>query len=305
TIDDSFSPSTILTMKYVDLNHSLSNSLLGKEYDSYIRTIIERYVNVWYYPLISTQQDFPYDLHLLISTMSNSIIERLKQLNAIELTTHLFRLQQHHMNNYLKTLDAYRVQRKTNRHHQQILSIEDQFEHNIGFHSAIRRRDDEYRYLRGIVELLFTQYLPDTFYAYSSLACKEFIRQILVNSIFLPVIDTLSKPQMLYHLIIILWGTNEDKLDEQQLEVKSKVKPKHEENSNDECPSEDNNELFQSIDEQTTNSTTMDIKTHALENHRPLSCEHIIYSADLVSCERAYDSISGAPYTIYVIHVSD
>ncbi|CAF0724093.1 unnamed protein product [Didymodactylos carnosus] len=310
-LEESLSPSTILSMKYsVNSNNDKAiYYLLQKECDTYIRTIIERYVNAWYYPLISTDQEFPQGLQILLNILLNRISDRLKQLNYYQLTTNLFSLQQIHMNQYLETLVSYRKLMKTNRTTTKNRTFINEFGE---LHIAMKNQQI---YLKAIVELLFTEYLPETFLAYSSSACREFLQQIIVNCILMPVIDTMSKPQRLYDFIVLLWGKDMQKGDNkgEQNQRKSENAEEHlllkKDAEDDEYSS--TNELFQSLplyqdddaNRLISDAVTDDNYTPTIDDARRLSTlEKIIYAVEIIAAEKVYNPISGAAFTVYVIH---
>ena len=66
---------------------------IQKECDTYIRTIVARYICVWYYPLVSTDQEFPEDLMIIFNIILNRLNDRLKSLNSYDLTRLLVNLE--------------------------------------------------------------------------------------------------------------------------------------------------------------------------------------------------------------------
>jgi hypothetical protein len=263
-----------------------SNSLeisIQKEYDTYIRTIIARYVCVWYYPLVSTDQEFPEDLIIIFNVILNRLSDRLKSLNTYDISRLIINLKQKHVEQYLYSLDSYRKQRKQNRISK---SLVDEFSQLIGFHRSIIN-NDTHAYLKALVELLLTDLIPESFHIYSgSHTGREFLSQILVNCILLPLLDKFSQPRMIYYLIVVLWETDEQKKNfennENSLTTESEII--HDQNEKEpEIPIENQ------------------IDHH---NDRRISrLERIIYSATIISWDTAYNSMSGSAYTVYIIQV--
>ncbi|CAF5144349.1 unnamed protein product, partial [Rotaria sp. Silwood1] len=67
----------------IDIYNSYETTI-HKEYDTYIRTIIARYICVWYYPLISTDQEFPEDLMIIFLIILNRLNDQLKLLKSYD-----------------------------------------------------------------------------------------------------------------------------------------------------------------------------------------------------------------------------
>jgi hypothetical protein len=256
--------------------------LLKKECETYIRTIIARYICVWYYPSISTDQGFPNDLASIFTGIVNRINERLQELNTYDLIRLIINLKQKHIEEYLHTLDSYRKHRKPNRISK---SLVEEFSQLIGFHDSIKK-NDIHAYLKAIVELFLTDLIPEPFYIYAgSRPGREFLTQILVNCIFLPLLNQFSKPRMIYNLLVILLETDEQKKAFETNE-NSLIPPAEIINNQNEKESET---LIEDFDDQTI--------------QRGSRLERIIYSATIISCDTAYNSMSGAAYTVYIILV--
>lgn len=260
---------------------------LEKEFRKYFQTIIARYICVWYYPLISTDQSFTKELENIFKIIIKNLIERFKILNIHDLIRLIINLKQKHLEQYLYTVDSFKKQRKHNRISQTIV---EEFSQLIGLHSSINK-NDIYAYLRAVVELLITSLIPENMYIYSdSRPGREFLTQILVNCIFVPLLNEFSKPQMLYRLFIILLESEEQK---QSYELNEKS----------------SSEQLEATDEhQHEQPTSILIKHFNNQNNQKFDrreslFEKIIYSASIISCDKAYNAMSGAAYTVYIIEV--
>lgn len=271
----------------IDNKTNLSNinrTALHKECDTYIRTIIARYVDVWYYTAVSTDQEFPDDLMIIFHVIVNRFSDHFKSLKSYDLIRMIVNLQQQHVAQYLHAHDSYRKQRRVNRISR---SLVEEFGQINGFHRSLVN-NDIHAYLKALVELLLTDLIPESFHIYSaSRTGREFITQILVNCIFLPLFKKFSKPRTLYYLLVLLWETEGQKkrfeIDETSLTiplitVTSPPEP-----------------------EKSIKPTIEPVKS----NDEPASpnLEHIIYSATIASHEIAYDSTFGGAYTVYLIRV--
>lgn len=259
---------------------------LEKECKKYFQTIIARYICVWYYPIVSTDQAFPKDLENIFKIITQSLIQRLKLLNTYDLIRHIINLKQKHIEQYLCTVDSYKKQRKHNRISQ---SIVEEFSQLIGFHSSIVK-DDTHAYLRAIVELLVTSLVPENIYIYSdSRPGREFLAQMLVNIIFLPLLNVFSKPRMIYTLLIISLESEEQKKTYEMSE-NSKI---------------EQTEIVDHQNEQQLNTLTKHFINQVRPNYerRESNFEKIIYTANIISCDTAYNSRSGSAYTVYIIEV--
>jgi len=259
---------------------------IEKEFDTYIRTIIARYICVWYYPLISTDQEFPNDLTIIFKIILNRLSDRLKSLTIYDIIRLIINLKQKHMEQYLHALDSYRKQRKQNRISK---SLVDEFSQTIGFHGSLSK-NDIHAYLKALVELILTDLIPESFYIYSnSHPGREFLTQILVNCIFLPLFKQFSQPRMIYYLIVILLETDEQKqnfqINENSLIIESEI-------INDQTEKES-----VILTEDFCGQTNHDDDRHGSR------LERIIYSATIISSDTAYNSMSGAAYTAYIIQV--
>jgi len=260
---------------------------IAKECHTYIKTIIARYICVWYYPLISTDQDFPNDLIVIFNIILNRLNDRLKLLNTYDTIRLLINLKQKHIEQYLYTLDSYRKQRKQNRISK---SLVEEFSQLIGFHSSIIK-NDTHAYLKALVELLLTDLIPESFHIYSaSRPGRELLTQILVNCIFLPLLNQFSKPRMIYYLLVILLETDEQKKAFETNE-NSLIKP------SEIIDNQDEKEECIPLTENFRDQTNQDCDQPAPR------LEKIIYSATIISCDTAYNSMSGAAYTVYIIQV--
>ncbi|CAF1419109.1 unnamed protein product [Adineta steineri] len=269
--------------KISDTTHSFEISL-QKECDTYIRIIIARYISVWYYPLISTDQEFPEDLIIIFDIILNRLNDRLKSLNSYDLIRRIINLKHKHMEQYLHASDSYRRQRRENRISK---SVVEEFSQIIGFHRSIVN-NDIHAYLKALSELFLTDLVPESFHVYSgSHTGKEFLTQIIVNCIFLPLFNTFSNPRMIYYLIVILFETEEQKNAIRMNEDSLIVQPTANINEN-EPPmlAED------PVDQPNHN-----------DERRGSRLERIIYSATISSHEIAYNARTGAPYTAYVIQM--
>ncbi|CAF2910667.1 unnamed protein product [Rotaria sp. Silwood2] len=257
---------------------------IHKEYDTYIRTIIARYICVWYYPLISTDQEFPEDLMIIFHIILNRLNDQFKLLKSHDIIRLIINSKQKHMEEYLRAHDSYRKQRKPNRLSK---SLVEEFSQINGFHRAIIS-NDIHAYIRALVELLLTNLIPESFQIYSgSRTGREFLTQIIVNCIFLPLFNQFSKPRMIYYLIILLWETEEEKKSFETNENSLIKQSKTNINENENGPV--------TLTEQLTDQQNHD------DEPRSTRLERIIYSATIISCDTAYDSMFGAAYTVYLI----
>lgn len=261
---------------------------IQKECDTYIRIIIARYVCVWYYPFISTNQEFLEDLTILLNMVLNRLSSRLKSLNIYELSRSIVNLQQIHVDQYLQALDSYRRHPRSNR---LTKSLVEEFHQQFRLHPSLVGKDI-HAYLRALIELFLTDLLPESFPLYSaSPTGRELFTQILTNAIFLPLFHRLSQPRMVYYLIVLLWETDEQKRfyenEENSVELGA-----------------DENEQGRSIedpDEPTRSDEQQNEEDLSHEEKRKLHLEKIIYSATIHSTDRAYNAASGAAYTVYII----
>ncbi|CAF0769818.1 unnamed protein product [Rotaria sp. Silwood1] len=267
----------------IDIYNSYETTI-HKEYDTYIRTIIARYICVWYYPLISTDQEFPEDLMIIFHIILNRLNDQLKLLKSYDIIRLIINLKQQHMKEYLRAYDSYRKQRKPNRLSK---SLVEEFSQINSLHRSLIN-NDIHIYLKALVELLLTNLIPEPVQIYSgSRTGREFLTQIIVNCIFLPLFNQFSKPRMIYYLIILLWETEEQKksfeINENSLEKQLETNTNQNENE----------PII--ITENLTNQQNHD------DEHRSTRLEHIIYSATIISSDTAYDSMFGAAYTVYLI----
>ncbi|CAF3456117.1 unnamed protein product [Rotaria sp. Silwood1] len=267
----------------IDIYNSYETTI-HKEYDTYIRTIIARYICVWYYPLISTDQEFPEDLMIIFHIILNRLNDQLKLLKSYDIIRLIINLKQQHMKEYLRAYDSYRKQRKPNRLSK---SLVEEFSQINSLHRSLIN-NDIHIYLKALVELLLTNLIPEPVQIYSgSRTGREFLTQIIVNCIFLPLFNQFSKPRMIYYLIILLWETEEQK---KSFEInENSLKKQLETNTNQ----NENEPII--ITENLTNQQNHD------DEHRSTRLEHIIYSATIISSDTAYDSMFGAAYTVYLI----
>jgi hypothetical protein len=218
----------------------------------------------------------------------NRLNDRFKSLNSYHLIRSIIHLKQKHMEQYLYTVDSYRKQRKQTRISKTLV---EEFGQIIGFHDSIKK-NDIHAYLKGIVELLLTDLLPESFHIYSgSRPGREFLTQILVNGIFLPLFNQFSKPRMIYYLFAILLETEEQKQSFQ----------------NDENSFIKQSETMKNLNvrESVTLTEDFDDQPPQIDSRRISRLEKIIYSATIISCDTAYNSRSGAAYTVYIIQVID
>ena len=268
------------------INESNSyETLIQKECDVYIRTIIARYVGTWYYSFISTDQDFPQDLIIIFRIILHRLSDRLKIVKSYDIIRLIINLKQRHIEQYLRSSDLYRKQRKSTRISKSFI---EEFSQTIGFHHAIVNNDIP-AYLKALVELLLTDLLPESFHIYSvSKTGREFLTQIIVNCIFLPLLNQFSKPRMIYYMIILLWETEKQKTyfetNENSLrkQTKSTINPIQ------------NEHIMNFYDQSNHNNETA-----------ITSLERVIYSATILSYDTLYDSMFGAPYTVYIIQVRE
>ncbi|CAF3441686.1 unnamed protein product [Rotaria socialis] len=255
---------------------------IHKECDTYIRTIIARYIDVWYYPLVSTDQEFPEDVMVLFHVVLNRFSDHFKSLKSYDIIRRIVNLQQRHMEQYLCACDSFEKQRKPNRISK---SVVEEFGQIYGFHRSLVH-NDIHAYLKAIVELLFTDLIPESFHIYSyNRAGREFLTQIFVNCVFLPLFNQFSKPQTLYYLIVLLCETEEQKKTFETGE-----------NSSIEVSSTVLNE-----NESITLAGHVNDQPNQNDEHLSSRLERIIYSATIISSDIAYDSMFGAAYTVYLI----
>ena len=265
---------------------------IQKECDTYIRTIIARYVCVWYYPFISTDQEFLEDLTIMFNIILNRLSYRVKSLDIHELARLIVNLQQIHVDQYLRALDSHHQLPRSQRFTRSVVK---EFSEQFHLHPSLVRKDVQ-SYLRAIVELFLTDLLPESFHLYSgSRTAREFLAQILTNAIFVPLFDRLSQPRMIYYLIVLLWETDEQKLRYESEENR----PSHERNAGE----HDVRQSTEEIDEQMLRSEgELQREMQQQQNQRATShLEKIIYSATILSTDRAYNSMSGAAFTVYII----
>lgn len=278
------------TIKSVDneINALQTNkSSLEHEFDIYVRMIVALYISVWYYPHISTDQEFLDDLKGLFPMILNRVNDRLKSLNVYELIRRIIKLKQNHIEQYLQTLDSYKKQCRSNRISKNLV---EEFSNRVGFHQCLIK-NDIHTYLRAIVELLLTDLLPESFQFYSgSRAGRELLTQMLTNTIFLPLFHKFSQPKTIFFLIVTLWESDEEKKFYENQEHQTTISSNENECNSIEKETEKSNEEFQHLNENQ-------------ENQRR-KFEQIIYSATIISADRSYDENSGAAYTDYIIQVN-
>ncbi|CAF1134037.1 unnamed protein product [Rotaria sordida] len=261
-------------------------TIIHKEYDTYIRTIIARYICVWYYPLISTDQEFPEDLMIIFNIILNRLNDQFKLLKSYDIIRLIIDLKQKHMKQYLHAHDSYEKQRKPNRISK---SVVEEFSQINGFHRSITN-NDIHAYFKALVELLLTNLMPESFQIYSgSRTGREFLTQIIVNCIFLPLFNQFSQPKMLYYLIVLLWESEEQKnsfeINKNSLTKQSEINLNENENQSV--------TLIENLIDQTNHDGD--------DEPRSIRLEHIIYSATIISWDTAYGPMFGGAYTAYII----
>ncbi|CAF0949390.1 unnamed protein product [Adineta ricciae] len=258
---------------------------IQKECDTYIRTIVARYICVWYYPLVSTDQEFPEDLMILFNIILNRLNDRLKSLNSYDLTRLLVNLEQKHLEQYLHALDSYEKQRK---HNPSSRSIVEEYSHLIGFHRSMIN-NDTHAYLKALVELFLTDLVPESFHMYSgSHTGREFLTQLVVHCVFLPLLNEFSNPQMLYYLIVRLFETEESKLNEKTDEHTFSVQTNPTSGQHDEI-------------QPAVSKENLDEHVNLNDERRMSRLERIIYSVTIISCDIAYNARTGGAYTVYIM----
>ena len=216
----------------------------------------------------------------------NRFNDRVKSLNIYGLSRLVINLLQSHVEQYLETLDSYRKQRKPNRISK---SLGNEFAQRIGFHSALTK-NDLHSYVKAVVELFLTDLLPESFELYAgSRTGREFLTQILTNSIFLPLFHQISQPKMIYYIIVLLWETDEQKrlFDSEESSLPAALE--RDPDPHDEEPAR----LTEDFGDQPVNG-----------DHQEASLERVIYSATIHSTDLTYNSRSGAAYTVYTIQVN-
>ena len=259
---------------------------IQKECDTYIRTIIARYISVWYYPLISTDQEFPEDLTIIFSVIVNRLNDRLKSLNSYDIIRLLINLKQQHMDQFLHALDSYNKQRK---HNPTSKSVVEEFSQLIGFHRSIVK-NDVHAYLKALVELFLTELVPESFHIYAgSHTGREFLTQLVVNCVFVPLLNQFSNPRMIYYVIVLLFES-----EEQQSAWKTNERPLSAPRKSRTNRREDQPALLREDFGERQDST---------HERRASRLERIIYSVTIVSCETAFNARSGGAYTVYVMQV--
>ena len=253
---------------------------LEEEYAKYIKSIIGRYICIWYNPFISTDQDFLDQLRDLLLESIHRVVDRLKTLDTHELFRLIINLQQKHVQQYLYAVDSYRKQHRQNRLSE---SAVEEFSRVIGFHPSLGRKDF-HGYFRAFVELFLTEFLPEKVQIYS--ACRparEILTQILVNCVFLPLFNEFSKPRMIYYLVTILLENDEQK--------------------NNADMDEDAFMPSTELGDQPNEQELIDGRSFHTDENRQPPAEKIIYSATIISVDTAYNPMSGAAYTVYIIQV--
>ncbi|UJR36998.1 hypothetical protein I4U23_029706 [Adineta vaga] len=265
-------------------SHSYEISI-QKECDTYIRTIIARYICVWYYPLISTDQEFPEDLMIIFNIILNRLNDRFKSLNSHDMIRLLINLKQKHLEQYLYALDSYEKQSK---HNPSSKSVVEEFFHLIGFHRSMIN-NDIHAYLKALVELVLTDLAPESFHIYSgSHTGREFLTQLVVNCVFLPLLNQFSNPQLLYYLIVCLFENEEqnrnDKIAEQSSLTSTELMSAH-----------------QDEDQPAILSEVFDEQSNLNDGRRISRLERIIYSVTIISCDTAYNARTGGAYTVYIM----
>jgi len=263
---------------------SIENSI-DNELDEFVRTILDRYITIWY-DTISPNQQFPHDIQTIFKDFIIRLQICLKGLNYHDLIRSIINRKCLHLEQYLRTIDSYRKQRRRNRLSN---SVVEEFSRLIGLHPALAR-NDMHSYLKALVKLILTQFLPDSLYVYStSRLGQEFLTQLLVNCIFQPLMREFSKPRTIYTLLILLLETEDERKNFQENE-----------NSFDE-QTELNTEL--NGKQSKAQNDSFDDSSTSTDDRQTNGSEKIIYSATILSCETAYNSVSGAAYTAYIIHV--
>lgn len=256
---------------------------LEDEYIKYTKSIIGRYICIWYCPFISTDQDFLDQLQYLLLETIHRVRDRLITLDTHELFRLIINLQQKHVQQYLYAVDSYRKQHRLNRLSE---SPVEEFSRVIGFHPSLAR-NDFHGYFRAFVELFLTEFLPEHAQIYSSCRpVREILTQILVNCVFLRVFHEFSQPQMIYYLIAIVLENDEQKSNTEIDEDSYMSSTELADQSNEQ-------EITDSINEE----------HFRIDEHHRSSVEKIIYSAMIISVDTAYNPMFGAAYTVYIIQV--
>lgn len=253
------------------------------EYKKYTKAIIGRYICIWYCPFISIDRDFLDELECLFLETFHQVSNRVQSLDIHEIIRLLINLAQKHVQQYLHAVDSYKKQHRQNRSSE---SEVEEFSRLIGFHPSLVK-NDSHAYFKAIVELLVTEFLPEKVRVYSgSRPTRELLTQILVNSVFLRLFEEFSQPRMIYYLLTILLEDDEQKnnveINEDSFISSTEISDQHSE--------QDSVEL---TDERSSQNNDL----------RKTPLEKIIYSATIITTDTAYNSMSGAAYTVYIIQV--
>ena len=265
-------------------SYAAVHQALEDEYKKYTKAIIGRYICIWYCPSISIDRDFLDELDCLFLEIIDRLSTRVQSLDIHQIIRLTINLGQKHVQQYLYAVDSYQRQHRQNRLSD---SKVEEFSRIIGFHPALVA-NDAHAYFKAWVELLLTEFLPEKVQLYSvSRPIRELLTQILVNCVFLRLFEEFSQPRMIYYLLTILLEDDEQKKNAEK-------------NENSFISS---TEMSDQPNEQDSVDLT-DEKSLLKDDNSRTPLEKIIYSATIISIDTAYNPMSGAGYTVYIIQVS-
>ncbi|KAG1672812.1 Sorting nexin-14 [Nymphon striatum] len=178
--------------EYMKKDKPWENMLIPKEVDTaleeFLNLALEEYVNSWYNE-ISQDASFLRELHELIRYALSSLYSRCNKVNILRvITDKLLKAGLSHLDSYLQ------VKKDLNDSKQLEAAFFQYYANNI--HVAARNRKYELRYLRKLCEQVMKHLLSE-----KTLECNSlytFLRELLAESIFLPSMDIIANPMIIY-----------------------------------------------------------------------------------------------------------
>ncbi|XP_064471276.1 uncharacterized protein LOC135385725 [Ornithodoros turicata] len=172
------------------------------EVKTFVENIRVRYIQSWY-GLVSSNEDFPWELEFIIEDVLLAICERLSSLDPCKLTEQTITLFHGHYRNYVNALMKVEHARQSGAVGSSVNCLQqDIMQHFAGDHWALKDEIHEQCYMQSVTSVLLGLVQPPNIL--TSPATNALVIDILTNNIIATVVDLLSDPNWLNGAVVYL-----------------------------------------------------------------------------------------------------
>ncbi|XP_013400979.1 uncharacterized protein LOC106166859 [Lingula anatina] len=190
--------------------------MVKEEVDKFVDLISRDFVKVWY-DLISNNSQCMEEASQLLTSLLQDSTRRIGKAGRGKLIPVLLTVFRGHVKgyqasvHYLKMQPAYRKKKDPSKiEFKKVKTIEEAFEKQVHFHTALYDMETEVQYVRAVTRLLLATLAPDKVYKTES--ATEMLVEILACNMLLPLVAKLSDTHTLHRCIVAVLSDEEPEI---------------------------------------------------------------------------------------------